>query len=219
VDADPVEIRVLGSLVEKRRTTPDAYPLSLNALRLACNQATSREPVVDYDEPTIRAALTKLSNRGWVRLASGPSSRAIKYRHLMEDALGLGDAELAVLAVMMLRGPQTLAELKTRTERMHRFESLDEVEQTLATLAERELAVRIPRRPGQKEDRYGQLLGGGEEAEPARAEPASTIEDRVRRLEEAVAAIQDELARLGPSGTRRRTTASPQTDSPRARPG
>jgi uncharacterized protein YceH (UPF0502 family) len=195
VDADPVEIRVLGSLVEKRRTTPDAYPLSLNALRLACNQATSREPIVEYDEPTIRAALTKLSNRGWVRLASGPSSRAIKYRHLMEDALGVGDAELAVLAVMMLRGPQTLAELKTRTERMHPFASLDEVEQTLAGLAERELAVRIPRRPGQKEDRYGQLLGGGE-AEPARAEPASTIEDRVRRLEDAVAAIQDELAHL-----------------------
>jgi uncharacterized protein YceH (UPF0502 family) len=197
VDADPVEIRVLGSLVEKRRTTPDAYPLSLNALRLACNQATSREPIVEYDEPTIRAALTKLSNRGWVRLASGPSSRAIKYRHLMEDALGVGDAELAVLAVMMLRGPQTLAELKTRTERMHPFASLDEVEQTLAGLAERELAVRIPRRPGQKEDRYGQLLGGGEaEPTPERAEPASTIEDRVRQLEDAVAAIQDELAHL-----------------------
>jgi uncharacterized protein YceH (UPF0502 family) len=196
VDADPVEIRVLGSLVEKRRTTPDAYPLSLNALRLACNQATSREPVVDYDEPTIRAALTKLSDRGWVRLASGPSSRAIKYRHLMEDALGLGDPELAVLAVMMLRGPQTLAELKTRTERMHPFASLDEVEQTLSALAERELAVRIPRRPGQKEDRYGQLLGG-EDAESVRSEPPQldqpSLDERVRRLEEAVAAIQDAL--------------------------
>jgi uncharacterized protein YceH (UPF0502 family) len=200
VDADSVEIRVLGSLVEKRRTTPDAYPLSLNALRLACNQATSREPVVDYDEPTIRAALTKLSNRGWTRLASGPSSRAIKYRHLLEDALGVSDAELAVLAVMMLRGPQTLAELKTRTERMHRYDSLDEVEQTLTGLAERELAVHIPRRPGQKEDRYGQLLGGNGEAEPAHAEQHaqtdSTIDDRVRRLEDAVAALQDELARL-----------------------
>jgi uncharacterized protein YceH (UPF0502 family) len=200
VDADAVEIRVLGSLVEKRRTTPDAYPLSLNALRLACNQATNRDPVVEYDEPTIRAALTKLSNRGWVRLASGPSSRAIKYRHLMEDALGVGAAELAVLAVMMLRGPQTLAELKTRTERLHPFASMDEVEQTLAALAEREFAVRIPRRPGQKEDRYGQLLGGGE-AEPPRAEPPAlgepSLDARVRRLEEAVAALQDELERRG----------------------
>ena len=201
MDADPVEIRVLGSLVEKRRTTPDAYPLSLNALRLACNQATSREPIVDYDEPTIRAALTKLSNRGWVRLASGPSSRAIKYRHLMEDAHGVSDAELATLAVMMLRGPQTLAELRTRTERMHRFASLDEVEQTLAGLAEREFAVRIPRRPGQKEDRYGQLFGGGEAEQPARAEAPTlgeaSLDDRVRRLEDAVAALQDELGRRG----------------------
>jgi uncharacterized protein YceH (UPF0502 family) len=198
MDADAVELRVLGCLIEKRRTSPDAYPLSLNSLRLACNQATSREPVVDYDEPTIREALTRLSNRGWVRLASGPSSRAIKYRHLMEDALGLKDAELAVLAVMMLRGPQTLAELKTRTERMHRFESLEAVEHTLAGLAERELAVRIPRRPGQKEDRFGQLLGGGGEAdEPTRPEPPSLgepgLDERVRRLEEAVAALQDAL--------------------------
>jgi uncharacterized protein YceH (UPF0502 family) len=131
-----------------------------------------------------------------VRLASGPSSRAIKYRHLMEDALGLGDAELAVLAVMMLRGPQTLAELKTRTERMHRFESLEDVEQTLAGLAERELAVRIPRRPGQKEDRFAQLLGESDE-EPARPEPPTlgdaSLDARVRRLEEAVAALQAAL--------------------------
>jgi uncharacterized protein YceH (UPF0502 family) len=203
VDANSVEIRVLGSLIEKRRTTPDAYPLSLNALRLACNQATSRDPIVDYDEPTIRAALTRLSERGWVRLASGPSSRAIKYRHLMEDTLGVSDAELAVLAVMMLRGPQTLAELKTRTERIHRFESLDEIEQTLVGLAERELAVRIPRRPGQKEDRFGQLLGGDGDLEPpARAEPPTlgeaSLDERVRRLEDAVAALQDALA----SGTK-----------------
>jgi uncharacterized protein YceH (UPF0502 family) len=203
VDADAIELRVLGSLVEKRRTTPDAYPLSLNSLRLACNQATSREPIVDYDEPTIRAALTRLSERGWVRLASGPSSRAIKYRHLMEDALGLKDAELAVLAVMMLRGPQTLAELKTRTERMHRFASLEDVEQTLAGLAERELAVRIPRRPGQKEDRFGQLLGASESAEPTptRAEPPTlgepSLDERVRRLEDAVAALQDALEERG----------------------
>jgi uncharacterized protein YceH (UPF0502 family) len=199
MDADAVELRVLGCLIEKRRTSPDAYPLSLNALRLACNQATSRDPVVDYDDATIRAALTRLSERGWVRLASGPSSRAIKYRHLMEDALALKEPELAVLAVMMLRGPQTLAELKTRTERMHRFESLDDVEATLAGLAERELAVRVPRRPGQKEDRFAQLLGGGESEPPPapRAEPPAlgepSLDERVRRLEDAVAALQEAL--------------------------
>src|ERR687891_2003919 len=106
MDVDPVEIRVLGCLIEKQRTTPDAYPLSLNSLRLACNQSTNRDPIVDYDEPTIKAALERLGRRGWTRLASGPGSRAIKYRHLLGEALGLDDAELALLAVLMLRGPQ-----------------------------------------------------------------------------------------------------------------
>ena len=122
MDADPVEIRVLGCLIEKQRTTPDQYPLSLNALRLACNQATSRDPVVDYDEPAIRTALDSLSRREWVRLASGAGSRAVKYRHLLDAALSLDPAELAILAVLMLRGPQTVAELGQRTERMHRLD-------------------------------------------------------------------------------------------------
>src|SRR5437868_5351840 len=156
--ADAVELRVLGSLIEKQRTTPDAYPLSLNALRLACNQATSREPVVDYDEPTIRAALERLSRKEWVRLASGPGSRTAKYRHLFDNALGLDDAEISLLAVLMLRGPQTVAELRSRTERLHRFESVPELEETLTRLAGRELVERQPRRPGQKEERWAQLL-------------------------------------------------------------
>jgi uncharacterized protein len=160
VDVDAVEIRVLGCLIEKQRTTPDQYPLSLNALRLACNQSTNRDPIVEYDERTIKAALERMSDRGWTRFASGVSSRALKYRHLLPEALGLSDAELAVLAVLMLRGPQTLGELKGRTERMHRFASLEQVAQTLEGLAERELARRLERRPGQKEDRYAQLLGG-----------------------------------------------------------
>src|SRR5881398_461948 len=112
----PADVRVLGSLIEKQRTTPDTYPLSLNALRLACNQSSSRDPVVDYDEPTIRAALERLSRKGWVRLASGPGSRAVKYRHLFDEALGLPDPELALLAILMLRGAQTVGELKQRTE-------------------------------------------------------------------------------------------------------
>src|SRR3954471_13586918 len=119
VEPDAVEIRVVAALVEKQRTTPDQYPLSANSLRLACNQSTNRDPVVDYDEPTIRDALQRLSRRGWVRLASGPGSRAVKYRHLFDGELGLDDAEISVLAVLMLRGPQTPGELKVRTERLH----------------------------------------------------------------------------------------------------
>jgi uncharacterized protein len=185
MDADPVELRVLGCLIEKQRTTPDAYPLSLNGLRLACNQATNRDPVVDYDEPTIRAALERLSRRGWVRLASGPGSRAVKYRHLLPEALRLSDAELSLLAVLMLRGPQTPGELKGRTERLYPFASTAAVEEALAPLAERELVERLPRRPGQKEERFAQRLGGGGEEAPAATEDES-LEERVRRLEEEV---------------------------------
>ena len=162
-------LRVVGCLIEKQRTTPDTYPLSLNALRAACNQTTNRDPVVSYDEPTIRAALDRLSRMGWVRLASGPGSRAAKYRHLFDDALSLGADEISLLAVLMLRGPQTLGELKQRTERLHHFGSLAAVQETLEAMAERELVARQPRRPGQKEDRYAHLLG---EEEPESAAPA-----------------------------------------------
>jgi uncharacterized protein YceH (UPF0502 family) len=205
VDADAVEIRVLGCLVEKQRTTPDAYPLSLNSLRLACNQTTNRDPVVDYDEPTIRAALDRLSRKGWTRLASGPGSRAAKYRHLFDEALGLVPAESALLCVLMLRGPQTPGELKQRVERMRAFASLGELEETLAGLAGRELVERLERRPGQKEQRYRQLVGG--EETPHAATPAATapppepgddrldaIEREVRELREEVAALRAELA-------------------------
>jgi uncharacterized protein YceH (UPF0502 family) len=201
VDADAVEIRVLGCLIEKQRTTPDQYPLSLNSLRLACNQSTNRDPVVDYDERTIKAALERMSVRGWTRFASGAGSRALKYRHLLDEALGVSDAEISVLAVLMLRGPQTLGELKARTERMHEFESLEEVEQTLDALAERELVARLARRPGQKEDRYGQLLGGDEEqaapapeaAEPVDLDRLGALERRVEELEHAVSEFRERL--------------------------
>jgi uncharacterized protein len=202
VDADAVEIRVLGSLIEKQRTTPDQYPLSLNALRLACNQTTNRDPVVEYDERTIRDALDRLSHRGWTRLASGPGSRAPKYRHLLGEALSLSDAELPLLAVLMLRGSQTLGELKQRSERLHRFGSSAEVAETLDALAQRELAARLDRRPGQKEDRYAQLLGGAEElgSDPTGQTPASRdrlgeIEQRLERLEAAFAELSARLDR------------------------
>jgi uncharacterized protein len=163
VNLSAAEIRVLGCLLEKQRTTPDAYPLSLNALRLACNQSTNRDPVVRYDDATIRDALHRLERRGYTRLASGAGSRAPKYRHLLAEALPLTDDEHAVLCVLMLRGGgrdgQTVGELKQRAERMHRFAGLDDVHATLAKLIERELAARLGRRPGQKEERYGQLLG------------------------------------------------------------
>jgi uncharacterized protein YceH (UPF0502 family) len=159
VDADPVELRVLGCLIEKQRTTPDAYPLSLNALRLACNQSTNRAPIVDYDEATVREALHRLERRGLVRLASGAGSRAAKFRHLLAEALPLDDSEHAVMAVLMLRDAQTPGELKQRSERMHAFADLAAVNQTLQRLIARDLVARLDRRPGQKEERYAQLLG------------------------------------------------------------
>jgi len=154
------EQRVLGCLIEKRWTTPDQYPLSLNALRLACNQSTNRDPVTHYDEQTVRDAAQRLSKYGLTRLASGHSSRAIKYRHLAEEALALGREELAVLCVLLLRGPQTPGELKGRTERMAALASLEDVDRVLGVLADRGYARRIDRRPGQKEDRFMHLLGG-----------------------------------------------------------
>ena len=174
-DASPAELRVLGCLIEKQRTTPDVYPLSLNSLRLACNQSTNRDPVVDYDESTVRDALHELTRRGWARLASSATSRAIKYRHLLDEALTLTPSDLALLAVLMLRGPQTLGELRTRAERLYPFRTLEDVEAKLLDLAGRELVVRQERRPGQKEERYRQLLGG--EGEPPAATPTPPEED------------------------------------------
>ena len=199
MDPDAVELRVIGCLMEKQRTTPDGYPLTLNALRLACNQATNRDPVVEYDEEAIRGAVARLRTRGWVRFASGQGSRAAKYRHLVDDALQIDRAEQAVLTVMLLRGPQTPGELKVRTERLHPFGSLGEVEETVQRLIERGYAERVPRRPGQKEDRFGQLLGGSDAAteEPLRTEGSvPSVRPAVDSLEERVARLEREVAEL-----------------------
>jgi uncharacterized protein YceH (UPF0502 family) len=225
MEPDAVEIRVLGCLIEKQRTTPDAYPLSLNALRLACNQSTNRSPVVAYGEPAIKDALQRTYRRGWTRLASGHGSRAAKYRHLLDEALGLAPDELALLGVLMLRGAQTPGELKQRSERLHRFDDLAAVEATLVRLVERGHAERLPRQPGQKEERYRQVLGG-DDATPAapgaeRAGGATdddlatplaesprvatgpdrhpaepALERRIDRLEREVAELRAELAAL-----------------------
>jgi uncharacterized protein len=192
MDADAVEIRVLGCLIEKQMTTPDVYPLSLNALRLACNQSTNRDPVLELDEHEIRDALQRLARKGWARLASGPGSRAVKFRHLVDEALSVTAPQRALLAVLMLRGPQTAAELRTRVERLHAFESVPAVEEALEGLAARELVVRQPRRPGQKEERWAQLLGGEAEEQalpPPAAAAEPELEARVARLEEQVAEI------------------------------
>ena len=167
-ELSPVEQRVLGCLIEKRWTTPEQYPLSLNALRLACNQSTNRDPVTDYDENAVRDAAERLSKYGLARLASGHNSRAIKYRHLAEESLGLDREHLAVLSVLLLRGPQTPGELKQRSERMAPLPTLADVERVLGELGQLGYATRLERRPGQKEERYAQLLGGAGD-EPAAA--------------------------------------------------
>jgi uncharacterized protein len=210
LDLNPVEIRVLGCLIEKQRTTPDTYPLTLNALRLACNQSTNRDPVVDYDEHTIRVALERLARRRYVRLASGHTTRATKYRHLLDDTLSLDSAELALLAVLMLRGPQTPGELRQRSERLHRFPDADSLEAVLTKLGERDYIQRLDRRPGQKEQRYRLLLNTDEDEDPATPEPtppdtrhpapdtqsAPPQDDRLARVEREIAELRTELAEL-----------------------
>ena len=198
------EIRVLGCLVEKQRTTPEQYPLTLNALRLACNQSTNRDPVVDYDESTVRDAAQRLGRRGLTRFASGHGSRAAKYRHLLKEELPLGGGALALLTVLMLRGAQTPGELRTRSDRLHSFADGAEVSDALDELVERGLARRLERRPGEREARYVHLLGEEEGVEAPAAAAASdpspepepgepSLAERVERLEREIAEIRARL--------------------------
>jgi uncharacterized protein YceH (UPF0502 family) len=210
VEPDAVEIRVVACLVEKQRTTPDQYPLTLNSLRLACNQSTNRDPVVDYDEATVRSALDRLGRRKWTTLASWSTARSVKYKQVLDQALNLSPPQLSLLAVLMLRGPQTPGELRTRSERMYRFESNDELETALRELIDRELVAPLPRRPGERGQRYAHLLegeGDTQAAETADAAPAALPEravpaadggigERVDRLEAELAALRAELRGL-----------------------
>ena len=171
-DLTDIEQRVLGCLIEKRWTTPDQYPLSINALRLACNQSTNRDPVTRYTEDQVSQAGQRLSKYGLARLASGHTTRATKYRHLAEEGLALNRDQLALLCVLLLRGPQTPGELKQRSERLVESElTLADVERVLSELTERGYATDLGRRPGQKEDRWAQLLGG-EVSSPANGSSA-----------------------------------------------
>lgn len=212
----PAEVRVLGSLIEKQITTPDYYPLTLNALTNACNQLSNRDPVVAYDENTVLRAVDGLRDKRLATHYAGGESRVAKFRHALTDALLLTPAEVALLCVLMLRGPQTLGELRTRTERLFRFDNLAEVEAALTALAARQLqplVAKLPRAPGAKEPRFAQLLGGPGEAAPVAATdaaaappvlpaaaapslPAAPVTDRVAQLESEVAALRAELADL-----------------------
>jgi uncharacterized protein len=199
---NPAEARVLGALIEKDITTPDYYPLSLNALINACNQKNNREPVTNFDEETVRLALRNLSDKRLAGPASGADGRVTKYEHRLQEVFNFTRPETAILCVLLLRGPQTPGELRGRTERMHRFEDLDEVLSGLQQLMRREppLAKALGRRPGTKEIRYAHLLSGDVEAWEPPAETASSSgsadAERLIQLEEQVATLRNEVAEL-----------------------
>jgi uncharacterized protein len=196
----PVAARVLGSLVEKEITTPEYYPLSLNALANACNQKNNREPVMNLDEDQIRQALHQLEDDGLAGPARGTDSRVAKYEHRMQEVFNFTRGEIAVVCVLLLRGPQTPGELRGRSERMHRFEELSDVQSTLQRLMQREppLVKVLPRQPGNKEARYAHLFSG----EPA--EVVATVETieyagtgpGLAQMEAEIAALREEVAEL-----------------------
>src|ERR1700691_4378823 len=196
----PVEARVLGSLVEKEITTPEYYPLSLNALANACNQKNNREPLMNLDEDQIRQALHQLEDDGLAGAARGSDSRVAKYEHRMQEVFNFTRGELAVVCVLLLRGPQTPGELRGRGERMHRFEELSDVQSALQRLMQREppLVKVLPRQPGTKEARYAHLFSG----EPAEGFGTSEVAESsgtgssLGQMEAEIAALREEVAEL-----------------------
>ncbi len=197
MELTPPEIRVLGCLIEKEMTTPDYYPMSLNSMVSACNQRSSRDPVVDYTETEVLAAVDQLRDRGLARTVHGKGDRVLKYKHVAVDALEINERQAALLAVLMLRGAQTLGELRSRTGRYIEFADLDEVADELASLAaaEEPRVSRLERRPGEKESRYQHLLGSAEVAVEA---PTPVVEDdsRVAELEAELAELRDRVSRM-----------------------
>jgi len=198
------DVRVLGSLAEKELTTPENYPLSLNALTNACNQVSNRDPVVQYDEATVKAAVDRLRKYSLVRSIQRADARVMKYMHLLSDALDLGRPEVATMSVLMLRGPQTVGELRTRKARSFDFQSIEEVEATLNGLAARTpspLVTRLERQPGQKEARFAHLLSGEvtlfTPAPPAQTAPIIRDDpDRLDVLEKTIESLRSEVAEL-----------------------
>ena len=198
------EARVLGSLIEKQLTTPEYYPLTLNALTAACNQKSNRDPVVSYDETTITGAVDSLRDKNLVYLFYGSNSRAVKYKHMAPNVYELDHAGVAIIAVLLLRGPQTLGELRERTGRLHEFSGIGEVQETLDGLTRRDdpLVVKLERQPGQKEARYAHLLSGevDQAAIPSSRETstsgASGKNDRIENLEAEVERLKTEFSSL-----------------------
>ena len=201
-DLDPIEARVLGCLAEKDMATPEYYPLSLNALTNACNQKTNREPVVAYDDATVREGLNLLRERGLSTFISEAGSRVEKYRHRLSERFNFTRGELALMTVLLLRGPQTPGELRQRTERLYSFTDLETLEHALAKLAARDpdpMVVQLPRVPGMKENRWAHLLSGEPQFTHAEAPVVvhtSGLQDRVTQLETEVADLREELRRL-----------------------
>ena len=202
---DEIETRVLGALVEKEVTTPEYYPLSLNALVNACNQKSNREPVMNLDEGAVRGALRSLSDQLLARSSSGSDSRVTKYEHRLQEAFNFHRHEIAVLCVLLLRGPQTPGELRTRTERMYSFEDLDGVHSALQHLMKREppLVKILPRQPGTKESRYAHLLSGDVQVTAERQQEsdsdssaAAIASDRIAQLEEEIAGLRKEIGEI-----------------------
>ena len=199
-----IEARIIGSLVEKQLTTPEYYPLTLNALVNACNQKNNREPVMSLDEATVSNALEHLRDRNLVYVYYGSTSRVPKYKHMLPTYYELEPGEVAIMAVLMLRGPQTLGELRERTARMHEFSGLDEVQQTLNSLTTREdaLVLRLERLAGQKDARFAHLLNGPIDLEalaaehPTRIASAASANDRITQLEADVTRLTTELRDL-----------------------
>jgi hypothetical protein len=201
---DAAEQRVLGALMEKSKTTPDYYPMTLNALTAACNQKTSRKPVVNYDEETVVLALNSLKKRGLISTATGGSSRVVKYKHNFAIAFPVLPSEVAIICLLLLRGPQTPGELNTNSGRLHEFESIEEVQEVLEKLSDPDMPyiIQLPRRAGQKEVRYMHLLGGAPdfEEEDLPEEPArrsvGELESRVTKLEQDLAEMKEALDKL-----------------------
>jgi len=197
---DPVEARILASLIEKEITTPEYYPMTLNAVVLACNQKSNREPAVNYDEPTVEGGLEGLRGKKLAYSVSGAGHRVPKHQHRFSEFINLGRREMALLCELMLRGPQTLGELRGRAQRMHDFSGLDEVESCLRRLMEWEsgpLVARLDRQAGTKEPRYAHLLSGEVVEGPPSSPPASRSEtDRVAALEVEVRTLRQEVAEL-----------------------
>lgn len=199
-----IEVRVLGSLVEKQVTTPEYYPLTINALTLACNQKNNRNPVTAYSENLVAQAVENLRELNLAYVFYGSTSRVPKYKHVMPEVLHLSQAQLALMCVLLLRGSQTVGELRERASRLHEFSSLEEVEETLTSLISREpetLVTRLPRQAGQKETRFAHLLAGEAAAEAAAEEPSprrtiSRETDRLSSIQEDVAALKTQMEEL-----------------------